>query len=265
MNRAENIVSNLGFFSKPKRMVDGERIYVRKEYHRIRDEKRIDQILQWHESYVTRLRRASVRVPDTIMKKEKVGSSKYRVYIEQEIFDAEEMIRSQIQQSDLTGVKNLLALILQDTKQFWQQRDDKLLGFHPTLRNYAIRNDQLYYLDTFPPMVCTQKELNRLIVQMAPIPGFIKPLIPLKQIDRVSDEYYAFDLMIKGLVGSTCRLHPAWKHEITEFAQEVVSQWNDLESELKHQTLVHLQNPPRLSGIWVAIRSLLGKPGEKNV
>ena len=37
------------------------------------------------------------------------------------------------------------------------------VGFHPTLRNYFIRNGKAVYVDTFPPMVGGKKTVARII------------------------------------------------------------------------------------------------------
>jgi len=140
------------------------------------------------------------------------------------------------------------------------------LGFHPTLRNYAFRLGKFYYFDTFPPMSgITERELQELIVDFAPykFPNFIRQL-SLPYMNRVTNEYYQYDLMIAGIIGSSCRLRPEFADRVLVRARSILEN-TEIQENVKNGVLEIIRKPPKLSPLWTSLRKLLGKEGNPNI
>ena len=185
----------------------------------------------------------------------------------QEALDPSELVRNRLENASLLedflqDVEGLLRC----TVEFLELRNQEqiAIGFHPTTRNYGVRNNQWFYLDTFPPMLLKQQQLNRLMIDYLPLAGAAKLLIPPSWMNRVSDEYYDDCKMLTGIVGSACRLRPNETRQILIRCQSVLS---DLISDeaLKVQLMQAIERPPRLSAVWVLLRRLLAKKGAPNI
>lgn len=165
----------------------------------------------------------------------------------------------------LEDLYRYLTLVYDEIIAYWNKKPFSLdFGFHPTLRNYSIRNNSLYYFDTFPPMNMSQLALNKLILQMAPVRDWIKSFIPSKAINRVSNEYYYFDKMFLGIVGSSVRLRPEFGQQILDFTENYLSDAK-LSPEVKKELLAQVTAPPKLSFLWRFVRKLTGNIGQPNV
>ncbi len=256
--------SNLGFFSKPF-LVDyhGESLVV-KQYLPIKDPQILNFILENHSLYIQRLKEMGVLIPSTRMVQIPAGT-KTQIIIIQEAFKSDELLRNKIQSAGESELMTLCSkaydqVILYGLMQ--GSRGD--IGYHPSLRNLAYRADKTYYYDTFPPMAMEQQRLNDLIITMAPFGRMLKPLINPKWINRVSDEYYYFDKMYEGVVGSCCRLRPELASLILEFSKDYLGE-SQIDPFVKQAAQKLLQKPPRLSGLWTGIRSLSGNEGKPNI
>lgn len=254
-------VSKLGFFSKPYKInIDNKNLIV-KCY---KPTKNADYIINLHNDYVKQLAELNIEVPETYISKVE-EKNKHKLVILQNAFEDNELVRTILSNSDKSILLNIMQLLFEDTIKFWNNnKNGERLGFHPTLRNYALRNNQLYYFDTFPPMNLTQKELNKLIIQMAPVVSFIKPFVPLKSINRVSDEYYSVEKMITGLIGSCVRLRPEFAETFLDFSRNYIPNCDLAEVE-KNNIIAKINEPPKLSFIWRFVRKLTGNVGAKNV
>jgi hypothetical protein len=254
--------SPLGFFSKPFRVQLQGKENILKVYTTIQRVKNIVQ--QKHDTYKKELEKTGIKIPHTqaILMNDK---KKPIFVIVQEPFEEEELVRGILQRCEKEKIIALIHLLFEDVIRFWKNKpNDQPLGFHPTLRNYAIREQELYYVDTFPPMNFTQEELNRFILHVAPAPGFITFFIPEKSINRVTDEYYSVEKMIIGLIGSTCRLRPEHADEILAYSKTYISQCS-LNKKEKENLLRELTTPPRLSLLWRMVRKITGNVGMPNV
>lgn len=257
--------SDLGFFSQPFRIRHGERDFIVKLYPSVKDFKLVSELLKNHDEYVMVMKKAGIRIPATIMLSRHDGK-KHQIVIIQEAFRNEELIRNRIIGASEGELPYLCSLIFDDIIRFWRSKPPDLqIGFHPTLRNYAIRNGRLSYFDTFPPMIFCQKDLNRIILYWSPFGGWVKKIVPLKLINRVSDEYYCLIKMFSGVVGSCCRLRPDDNEKILGFSREYVSRSEQLTAIEKEGLNSMLATPPRLPFIWLFIRLLSGNKGKPNI
>ena len=157
--------SQLGFFSKPYMVdMDNTEVIV-KRYHPLK--KNVSFILESHDKYVNDLKKLGIKVPETRMVCVQKGA-KQELVVLQNAFKEEELVRSIFQKKPLEELLKIMELLYNETVNFWINNTNKEnLGFHPTLRNYAIKDDELFYFDTVPPMNMQQNELNKLIIQMA--------------------------------------------------------------------------------------------------
>jgi hypothetical protein len=257
--------SELGFFSKPSRIKgsDGNE-YMVKLYRPLKTRSKAEAILQQHNDYVEVLRKTGIIVPPTsIAIKEK--NNRFTIVIIQPAYEEKYLVRGMMETCSEIEFLYLLQQLLKETITFWKNKPNVDIGFHPTLRNYAFNNDHLEYFDTFPPMLMRQKELNKLIIYMAPAKINMRALVPNNAVNRVSNEYYQKDKMIIGIIGSSCRLRPEFIENILICSREYISQSPDLKDDEKHHLIEQLKTPPRLSGIWVTFRKVFGKTGKPNV
>lgn len=254
--------SQLGFFSKPHRAeIKGTKVII-KRYHPIK--KDVSHIIKSHDEYIHSLKSMGIQVPWTKILTVK-KKSKNELVIIQKAFKEEEVLRTMFSQDPLEDLYRYLTLVYDEIVAYWNKKPFSLeFGFHPTLRNYSVRNNSLYYFDTFPPMNMPQTELNKLILQMAPVHDWIKGFVPIKAINRVSNEYYNFDKMFLGIVGSSVRLRPEFGQQILDFTENYLS-GAKLSPDLKKQLLAQVNSPPKLSFLWRFVRKLTGNIGRPNV
>lgn len=257
--------SEFGFFSKPFRVLIGERECVVKVYEALRSEKLTSFIFDNHDLYVYKLKSIGLNVPETEIHRVSVGN-KHQLVIIQEAFMQKDLVRDLISSASVIEIEKLVSKIFDDIFIFWNHSlRDENIGFHPTLRNYAYNKGSLYYFDTFPPMLMKQKMLNRIIIAMSPYGKSIKKIIPNMFINRVTDEYYQLDKMFSGVVGSCCRLRPELAKKILEFSLQYVNNLQSISEEEKNRIKAKINEPPRLSNIWLSVRKWSGNIGMPNV
>lgn len=256
--------SELGFFSKPFRMTFKETELIIKKYFPVKDPATVDLIVRNHDRYVAELMSLGIKVPDTTIRTVRL-KNRYQIIILQEAYKKEEMLRYLIERSSEKEMLELCRLIFDETLKFRNNRSNPdEIGFHPTLRNYAYHNGQLCYFDTFPPMLMRKRELNRIVLRMSPFGKLIKHLVPSGLINIVSDEYYDFVKMFKGIAGSCCRLRPEYVKSILDFSKNYIIS-ADCDPREKQAIIKILQAPPRLPGIWTFVRKLSGNTGKPNL
>ena len=262
---SRKISSDLGFFSKPYRVKHHGQELIVKMYLPVKNNSRVSSIIQNHDEYVKEMRLTGIRIPDTRIVVRKL-KSKNQLVIIQEAFKDCQLLRNLIQEASGEEIIQLCEKILDDMTMFWKNKNfSKDIGFHPTLRNYCLRNSELFYIDTFPPMLMAQRSLNSIIILMTPYGLLIKKLIPLGLVNMVSDEYYNFKKMFTGIIGSCCRLKPDYSHRILSFSQEYIKKCLAISEEDKQEILISLCDPPKLSGLWILIRKLIGFSGKPNI
>lgn len=257
--------SDLGFFSKPFRILLNEEELVVKLYLPVRNVSLVSSILENHGSYIAELKATGIKVPETTITYRQI-KGKQQLIIIQEAFHENELLRKLVKEASVDVLVTLCKLIFDDIVKFWTNKKTSLdVGFHPTLRNYALRGSELYYFDTFPPMLMGQKELNRIMVSMAPYKTLIKKILPTGLISIVSDEYYNPVKMFTGVVGSCCRLRPEAAHQILSYSIQYLNTSIVFSGKEKEKIAKLLQKPPELSKLWLTVRKLTGNTGEPNI
>ncbi len=263
--KKHNSISELGFFSKPFLIEYEGREMVVKCYRPTTDRAFAEELLAHHDKYVEALLSCGVSMPETVASVREI-SGKLVMTILQEPYSEEELVRQTMSRCDLETYLKLFELVFLDAIAFCRNRpDNHSIGFHPTLRNYAVRDGKPFYFDTFPPMLCNQQSLNRLILRMAPVQFSPWKLIPTTWVNRVSDEYYQADKMLLGIVGSSCRLRPEFANDVLDKARILIQEQNELPQLDKDALLRQLNQPPGLSGLWRFVRGVFGKEGAPNV
>jgi hypothetical protein len=261
----KQMCSDCGYFSKPFRVEGEQGELIVKTFLPIRKRTLVDFILQNHQEYIDELKATGIRLPDTFITSIP-QYNKHQVVIVQEPFRDEELLRGIIANASLQEIKDLCDLLFADTLKFCYRKKGSLkIGFHPSLRNYALRDSQLWYIDTFPPMLMDQKKLNRIIIAMSPYGRLIKKITHPRIINKVSNEYYFIDRMFSGIIGSCCRLHPELSEEILQYSKEYVANSPEISPADKTAILRLLKSPPSLSKLWVTWRRLSGNTGKPNV
>jgi len=262
---SEKLSSDLGYFSKPFRAYRGDKAFIIKLYLPVKNISLVASIIRNHGLYITELRSSGLRIPDTFIFCRPKGK-KHQIVIIQDSFRDDELLRNRVLEASPDELSRLCYLVFDDIIKFWRSRKNPVeTGFHPTLRNYVLHEGNLHYFDTFPPMLMKQRELNAVIVKMSPYGKLLKRIIPLRLINKVTDEYYHLDKMFTGIVGSCCRLRPDDAGKILQFSRDYVSRSAGLSDPEKESILALLNKPPDLPGIWILIRKLSGNVGKPNI
>jgi hypothetical protein len=262
---SKKICSDLGYFSKPFRIEHKDEELIVKLYLPVRNHEKVSSIIKNHDEYIAELNRTGLRIPRTMITSKKTGR-KHQIIIVQESFKDDDLLRNRVKKASPTELTSLCSLIFEDIIKFWRKKNSSLeIGFHPTLRNYSLYEGNLYFFDTFPPMLMSQKKLNRLIITMSPYGRLIKKFIPPVIINMVTDEYYCLDKMFIGIVGSCCRLRPDDAGKILAFSSKYVMDSELLSESEKASIIKLLKKPPELSKIWILIRKLTGNTGYPNI
>lgn len=261
------LVSGLGFFSKPILLTSGlHKGKIAKVYKGLKSRKLTDIMIKHHLIYVDKLKQLGVILPETNMYNVEY-KNRYVLLILQEAYQKEELIRDKMKSSNLEDYILLTNKILEAAIEFIEAKErlqEPVIGFHPTTRNYAVKNNELHYFDTFPPMYMSQYQLNGFILRFAPFDVPIFRRLLQKRINMVSDEYYQDDKMITGIVGSACRLKPNDANKILDASKKFLEE-RIKDSTLKKHVLDILEIPPKLNKTWVTVRNLLGKEGQPNI
>jgi len=264
-SESKKLCSDFGFFSKPYRLEYEGREVIVKQYLPIKDTETVSDIIKNHEAYVTVLRSLGINIPNTRIISRKIRNREQLVII-QEPFKYQCLLRNIILSASFEEIQKICTLLFNDILTFWKEKESTVnIGFHPTIRNYAFYNSQLYFFDTFPPMLMKQKEVNRLIITMSPFGKLIKKILPARIMNIVSDEFYQLDRMFTGIVGSCCRLRPACATRILDFSKEYITNCELLTPTEKEDITKKLKPPLHLPWIWIIIRKLSKNTGAPNI
>ncbi len=256
--------SDLGYFSKPFRISFRNNELMVKKYFPVRNPDIVSSILKNHDGYISALRKIGIQVPDTIIRSVNI-KGKYQIFILQEAFRKDELLRTRFETSPEEELLNLCKLIYDDVLKFLSYPKGSMdIGFHPTLRNYALHNGTLYFFDTFPPMLMNQRELNRIIIRMSPFGSFFKIFVPAALINLVTNEYYNFEKMFTGITGSCCRLRPEHANAILRFSTGYIND-SSCTTMVKQKITRILRAPPELPRLWTFFRKLSGNVGKPNI
>ena len=263
---AQQTLSKLGYFCAPFQPDTGPfNDKVIKVYQAQRNEKILQALVAAHDDYIDLLRKLGLCVPGTDMKLLSHRAMLVPVII-QEAIETKFMMRSQMLDSDLSRALVLMDAAGQVIAQFWNglSPEDGRVGFHPSIRNFAIINKKAVFFDSFPPLIhYSHAEIGKILLLFSEsrLIRLIGPLFP-KTLAGIQDEWYSASETLIGLVGSACRLRPADREAFLawgrQFAESEMPNFSD-------DVLKGLERPPRLPGYWTGFRKLLGLQGEPNL
>jgi len=260
-------VSRLGYFCAPFRPAAGPlRDSVIKTYRAGRDRDLLDRLSRRHDAYVDCLTRAGVRVPRTTFLILDEGGTLQPVIV-QDALDEVLLLRPRIARADTGRALEILERVALGIADFWAAVADRpeRIGYHPSIRNFALDDDGPIFFDTFPPLIGYDRaEMGRLLLRFSES-GLIRavgPLVP-ERIRAIQDEWYAPAGTIVGLVGSAIRLRPDDRDAILAWARGFARA--HLRGAARDSVLRAAIAPPALPAPWVAVRRVLGLEGRPNV
>ena len=259
-------ISKLGYFCAPFRPQNGplsDRVI--KVYRSLADDAALDRLAHAHTDYVALLKRTNVGLPETEFHLLDLSGRRTPVVVQQAL-DARSMMRPQLIAADRQTALNLMDSAGKVIAGFWnalEERDGRV-GFHPSIRNFAIVDGRAMFFDTFPPLIgYSRDEMGDMLLQFSEkrLMRWIGPVLRQK-VTGIQDEWYSPPETLVGLVGSACRLRPddaeAFLSWGRDFAQSEMPRWSV-------EVLTGLKVPPRLPGYWTGFRKLLGLQGEPNI
>ena len=259
-------ISKLGYFCAPFRPQNGplsDRVI--KVYRSLADDAALDRLAHAHTDYVSLLKRTNVGLPETEFHLLDLSGRRTPVVVQQAL-DVRSMMRPQLIAADRQTALNLMDAAGKVIAGFWnalEERDGRV-GFHPSIRNFAIVDGRAMFFDTFPPLIgYSRDEMGDMLLQFSEkrLMRWIGPVLRQK-VTGIQDEWYSPPETLVGLVGSACRLRPddaeAFLSWGRDFAQSEMPRWSD-------EVLTSLKVPPRLPGYWTWFRRLLGLQGEPNI
>ncbi|MCB1333568.1 MAG: hypothetical protein KDK26_07925 [Roseivivax sp.] len=259
-------ISKLGYFCAPFRPASGPFAdKVIKVYRSLPDKTALERLAQYHDDYVRALGTAGVPMPATQIVLLEMGRGRIPVIV-QDALPAETMMRTRMQQGSLQQTLDDMQAAGTVIADFWNNADQfgTRIGFHPSIRNFAIVDGGAVFFDSFPPLIhYSRAEMGRMLLQFSDkrLMRWVGPLLRAK-VTGIQDEWYSAPETLVGLVGSACRLRPADAMAYLDwgrgFAAAQMPRWAD-------EAIRGMQEPPRLPGYWTGFRKLLGLQGEPNV
>ncbi|MBV6637404.1 MAG: hypothetical protein KI788_16050 [Mameliella sp.] len=259
-------ISRLGYFCAPFRPDSGplsDRVI--KVYRGMADAAALDRLKRCHDDYVEALLAGGVPMPATEFHFVDLGGARVPVIV-QEALPVDSLMRPRMQKEPLASTLEMMEAAGQVIARFWLWARDQegRIGFHPSIRNFAVIGGQAVFFDTFPPLIhYSRGEMGKMLLTFSDkrLMRIIGPLMQ-KRVTGIQDEWYSPPETLVGLVGSACRLRPddaeaylAWGRD---FVTREMAHWSD-------EALAVLQAPPKLPGYWTGFRKLLGLQGEPNV
>lgn len=259
-------ISKLGYFCAPFRPPSGPYAdKVIKVYRGLRDGAALDRLAVCHDDYVAALLQTGVPMPTTQFTLLDVGGARIPVIV-QDALPADTMMRPQMQRGELDQTLAMMQAAGEVIASFWNNSDaiGTRIGFHPSIRNFAIVDGGAVFFDTFPPLIhYSRAEMGRMLLQFSDkrLMRLIGPLMQTR-VTGIQDEWYSAPETLVGIVGSACRLRPddaqAYLDWGRQFANTHMPRWAD-------EAVRGMSKPPRLPGYWTGFRKLLGLQGEPNV
>ncbi len=259
-------ISKLGYFCAPFRPPAGPfSDSVIKVYRGLTDQAEATRLATCHDDYVAALLAAGVPMPDTRFHLLPMDGLQVPVIV-QEALPIDSLMRPRMQKDPRDETLAMLAAAGAVIARFWHWAEgyDGRIGFHPSIRNFAIRGDQAVFFDTFPPLIhYSRDDMGQMLLTFSEkrLMRVVGPLIQ-SRVTAIQDEWYSPAETLVGLVGSACRLRPEHAQEYLgwgrAFARDQMTPWAD-------EAIAGLENPPKLSNLWTGMRKALGLEGEPNV
>lgn len=259
-------VSRLGYFCAPFRPNDGPlSACVVKVYRGLTDRAALGRLEAAHAAYVTVLAEGGVPLPETAFRLVDVDGVILPVIVQRALPPTSMMRTRMIEDTQPETLAHLEAAG-QVIAQFWERvagHPDRV-GFHPSIRNFALVDGKAVFFDTFPPLIgYSRDEMGRILLAFSSR-RLIRVVGPLARatVTGIQDEWYSPAETVVGLVGSACRLRPddaaaylAWGRDFAARAMQTHAA----------EISTGLDRPPRLPGWWTGFRRLLGLQGAPNV
>ena len=258
-------ISRLGYFCAPFRPAEGPfSEHVIKVYRGLPDAGALDRLAAAHDDYVAALRETGVPLPDTTFLLLESEGARVPVIVQEALPEAS-LMRPRMQAEGLEATLEMMEAAGQVIARFWNAADrfDTRIGFHPSIRNFAVVDGTAVFYDTFPPLIhYSRDEMGRMLLLFSEkrLMRLVGPLMR-KRVTGIQDEWYSAPETLVGLVGSACRLRPengehylAWGRA---FAAREMPRWQD-------EAIAEMQEMPRLPGYWTGFRKLLGLQGAPN-
>lgn len=255
-------ISRLGYFTKPFRVAEGPLSgKIVKCYRAPGDDAVLQRMAEAHEAYVRVLGTAGVEVPHA-----EFHIVEGAPVIVQEGLPDDTMMRPLMQSATRDQALGYMQAAGEVIARFWNAtRDDpRRIGFHPSIRNFAIVEGRAVFFDTFPPLIgYSRDEMGQLLLTFSEsaLMRSVGPLIR-RRVTAIQDEWYSPPETLVGLVGSACRLRPGDADAFLDwgrgFARSHMAVWAD-------EAVAGMDEPPRLSGLWTGLRRAMGLVGEPNL
>ncbi|APX22215.1 MAG: hypothetical protein CML50_04305 [Rhodobacteraceae bacterium] len=259
-------ISRLGYFCAPFRPAEGpfaDRVI--KVYRGMDDAAMLERLAAAHDDYVAALLETGVPMPETAFHLLEMEGARVPVIVQEALPEAS-LMRPLMQVAPRDETLAMMEAAGQVIARFWNAADrfDTRIGFHPSIRNFAIVDGVAMFYDTFPPLIhYSRDEMGRMLLLFSEkrLMRLIGPFMKAR-VTGIQDEWYSPPETLVGLVGSACRLRPehaeAYLSWGRDFAAREMPRWAD-------EAIAGMQEAPRLPGYWTGFRKLLGLQGEPNV
>ncbi|SMX38297.1 DUF6206 family protein [Maliponia aquimaris] len=259
-------ISRLGYFCAPFRPTQGplsDRVI--KVYRGLSDSAALERLARCHDDYVAALRAGGVPLPETAFHLVDLDGITVPAIVQQALPE-DSLMRPRMQRAPLEETLQMMEAAGLVIARFWlwARGQEGRIGFHPSIRNFAIVDGEAVFFDTFPPLIhYTRAEMGRMLLTFSDkrLMRLVGPLMQTR-VTGIQDEWYSPPETLVGLVGSACRLRPehagAYLDWGRDFAAREMAPWAG-------EALKGLAEPPRLPGYWTGFRKLLGLQGEPNV
>ena len=163
-------ISKLGYFCAPFQPRTGPfRSKVIKIYQSLSDHGALDQLAKNHTDYVAILHKTGVGLPETEFLLLEMDGRRFPVIV-QEALDSNALMRPLMINASHAQALQMLNAAGQVIARFWNNLspEDGRVGFHPSIRNFAIVQGKAVFFDTFPPLIhYTRDDMGKLLLQFS--------------------------------------------------------------------------------------------------
>lgn len=259
-------ISRLGYFCAPFRPAAGPfSDKVIKVYRGLPDGEAMARLKSCHDDYAVALREGGVPLPDTEFHLLPVDGATVPVIV-QDALPVESLMRPLMQARPLPETLEMMEAAGDVIARFWHWAEGQQtrIGFHPSIRNFAIVEGRAVFFDTFPPLIhYSRDEMGRMLLQFSEkrLMRMVGPLLKAR-VTGIQDEWYSPPETLVGLVGSACRLRPDDAQAYLGWGRDFVARRMQPWAE---EAQAGMREAPRLPGYWTGFRKLLGLQGEPNV
>jgi hypothetical protein len=259
-------ISKFGYFCEPFRPSAGPlSACVIKVYRGLPDRARLDRLAAAHAAYVALLLDCGVPMPETSFHLVAIDGVILPVVVQQAL-RPDSMMRIRMIEDPLPETLAHLEAAGEVIARFWTRvaKHPDRVGFHPSLRNFALVDGRAVFFDTFPPLIGYDRaEMGRILLAFSSR-RLIRIVGPLARatVTGIQDEWYSPAETVVGLVGSACRLRPDDSSAYLDWGRAFAAR---VMPEHAAEIVVGLDRPPRLPGWWTGFRRILGLQGAPNI